>query len=343
MTPEEKKKLMDVLKREALRGLGYVRIWRMLRKDGVNVSRRTVEYWYRKFFPERLGRRGKYLPRELRITLYEEVLRLRRQGLGYKKIRRRIKELYDITLAPAVIVDWCRGIHTPYGGIRIPTVDYLKPSPELAYVIGVVCGDGSAVKTRGRSGEYVIGSQVKDREFSERFAECLGRILNRSPPTPILVRGKFQVCVRSRTLYQLLRKPIDINRIKNFTEHCEDCMRSFLKGFFDSEGSVSKEGEIRCDNSDKQLLNYVKTLLNRLCIDVTGPHLGVKKDTPIFNKDMQRIYMRKKEVYYLNIRAPYRLKYYELVGFSIRKKQQRMENYFRRRGLLGGRLPDHPL
>ncbi|MEM0481933.1 MAG: hypothetical protein QXM16_03470 [Nitrososphaerota archaeon] len=130
-------------------------------------------------------KRGGCLPRELRIKLYKEVQALRRQGLGYWRIRKKVKELYGVALNSAVINHWCKGIHTPYNAIRIPTIDFLEPSPELAYVIGVVAGDGYAVKSMQRSGDYRIEAIVKDREFAEEFPRCLGKVLDREPPKPI--------------------------------------------------------------------------------------------------------------------------------------------------------------
>jgi hypothetical protein len=39
----------------------------------------------------------------------------------------------------------------------------------------------------------------------------------------------------------LLKKPIDIEKIRRYVEHCEKCMAMFLRGFFDLEGSVSED------------------------------------------------------------------------------------------------------
>jgi hypothetical protein len=92
---------------------------------------------------------------------------------------------------------------------------------------------------------------------------CLGKALRRGPPKPIPKKGrKLEVSARSKTLYQLLQKPIDIERLGRFIEHCEDCKRSFLRGFFDSEGSVNKgNGVITCFNTNTRLLKYVQRLL----------------------------------------------------------------------------------
>ncbi|MEM1770417.1 MAG: hypothetical protein QXG93_08080, partial [Nitrososphaerota archaeon] len=100
----------------------------MLKENGVEVSRSIVRYYYYKNFPEKLKKRGRYLPRELRIKLHQKVLELRRQGLGYKRIKKKIKELYDVSLSTSTINYWCRNICSPFNGIRIPSIDFLEPS-----------------------------------------------------------------------------------------------------------------------------------------------------------------------------------------------------------------------
>ncbi len=341
LTLEEKAKVLEAIKIGVERGYGYGRIWKTLKASGMDVSKRTVEYWYYKKYRGKVGRRGEYLPRELRIRLYEEALKMRKAGLGYKRIRKRIEELHGVKLSPAVIADWCSGAHSPYNGARIPTIDHLKPSPELAYVIGVVAGDGWAVKTNARSGEYRVGARAKDIEFIEEFARCLGKVLGREPPRPVPVEdGLLLVYVRSRALYQLLQKPIDIDRIRRFIEHCEDCKRSFLRGFYDSEGSVDNEGKIRCLNTDTRLLRYVQKLLKLLGIETTGPKISARKGTLLFDKKLGEAYKKRKNVYYIYVKARDKLKFYKLVGFTIRRKQQRLEEYVRCHGLLEDEPPN---
>jgi len=77
--------------------------------------------------------------------------------------------------------------------------------------------------------------------------------------------------VESRTLYELLKKPVDLDRLKKYIEHCERCTAAFIRGFADSEGCVKKEGYIFIYNTDYELLTYVKDLLKRLGIESTGP------------------------------------------------------------------------
>ncbi|MEM0452992.1 MAG: LAGLIDADG family homing endonuclease [Nitrososphaerota archaeon] len=329
---EVKEKLMEAIRTGAAKGYGYHRIWKMLKESGVEVSKSTVRNYYYKRFSE-LKRRGRCLPRELRIKLYQKVLELRRQGLGYKRIKKKIKELYNVSLSLSTISYWCRNIHSPFNGIRIPSIDFLEPSPELSQVIGVVAGDGFATKKEDY--EYKVGAAVKDKELIEEFSRCLGKVLRRDPPKPIRKKsGAFMVKVESKALYELLRKPLDINRIAPYVEHCEECMRRFARSFFDSEGGVGKDGRIYCYNTDVQLLQYVRRILNLLGIRTTEPKIIKKKGTTIFDRRNGKTYTRRKNVYYIHVIASDRLRFYQLIGFTIQRKQKRLEEYLKKHGLL---------
>jgi intein-encoded DNA endonuclease-like protein len=199
----------------------------------------------------------KCLPRELRIKVYHRVIELRQQGRSYNEIRAVIKQEFKINLSKSHISYWTRGMHDPHNGRRIPSLELLEPSEDLAYIIGVLCGDGSAWEKRRIHKGYrrgVIYLESKDREFVEEFAIRIGRVLNRTPPkVNVKSIGYYYVQVESRTLYELLKKPIDIEKIRKYVEHCERCMAMFLRGFFDSEGSVNKNGYITATNSNYEL------------------------------------------------------------------------------------------
>ncbi|MEM0079050.1 MAG: LAGLIDADG family homing endonuclease [Nitrososphaerota archaeon] len=333
LSPEVKEKLLEALKTGVAKGYGYDKIWRMLKENGVKVSRSTVRYYYDRSFPEKLEKRCSYLPRELRIKLYQKVLELRRQGLGYKRIKKKIEELCNVSLSISTISYWCRNICSPYNGCRIPSIEFLEPSPELSQVIGTVAGDGWAVRRRGN--EYLIGAKVKDEDLIEEFSRCLGKVLGRDPPRPRQKKSNaFMVEVKSKALYELLRKPIDINRIAPYVEHCKECMRRFARSFFDSEGCVSKNGQIYCFNSDLQLLQYVRRILNILGIRTTEPKICKKKGTALFDRRRGNTYTAKKDVYYTRVVASDVLRFYRLVGFTVKRKQKRLEEYLRKRGLL---------
>ncbi len=327
LPPEVKEKMEEALKIGVEKGYGYHRVWRMLKENGIEISKSTVRNYYYKRFPKKSKKTERYLPRKLRIELYQKVLELRRRGLMYKQIKKWIKDLYCVSPNISTISYWCRNIHSPLNGCRIPSIDFLEPTTELAYIIGVVTGDGY-------SATRIIRLKARDREFVEEFARCIATILKRDPPKPIWSEGQFIVGVQCKALCELLRKPFDMEKIKKFVEHCDRCKSAFLRGFFDSEGGVSKKGQIYCYNTNTQLLQYIRKILNTLGIRTSEPKICVKKGTTFFDRRNRRTYVTKKDVYYIYVRKLDALKFYQLVSFTIQRKRKRLEEYLEKRELL---------
>ena len=283
---------------------------------------------------ERGGKRS-YLPRELRIRLFDEVNRLRRDGLTYLEVIEEIWRRYGVRLSKSHISYWMRGVHSPYNGRYIPSIEFLEPSEELAYVIGVKVGDGYVARRRRAVKSYNrvrIGLKVKDGEFAAEFGQCLAKVLGRRQIKPRYRSdvGKYVVEVYSQTLYELLKKPVDLDRLKKYIEHCERCLAAFLRGFVDSEGHVSKSGYIYILNTDYKLLEYVKDLLKRLGIESTGPWPERRQAKTFCDPKTMKRYRHNKEVYYIYIRADSNINFYKNISFTIRRKQRRLENYVKK-------------
>jgi intein-encoded DNA endonuclease-like protein len=281
---------------------------------------------------EQEGRR-KYLPRELRIKLFDEVNRLRRNGLTYIEIIEEIQRMYGVRLSKSHISHWLRRIHNPYNGRYIPSIEFLRPSEELAYVIGAKLGDGYVTK----GGQLIkgynkvrIGLKVKDREFAEEFGRCLAKILGRRPIKSRYRKSlrRYAIEVHSQTLYELLKKPVDLNRLKKYIEHCERCTAAFLRGFADSEGSVNNRGHIRIYNTDRGLLEYVKDLLKRPGIESTGPKPLNKHGS--IARFRNGNYKRRKDTYYIYIKTDSNMNFHKNIGFTVWRKQRRLENYVKK-------------
>jgi intein-encoded DNA endonuclease-like protein len=173
---------------------------------------------------------GRYLPLELRVKLYNDVVALRRGGLTYKGIIEEIYRRYGVRLSKSHISYWIRGAHNPYNGRRIPSLELLKPSEELAYVIGAKVGDGYvSKKSRVRKGynDVMIGLEAKDKEFVEEFDRCLAKVLGRREIRPRYRRssGRYVVEVESKTLYELLRKPVELDSLRNILSTVIDAWR----------------------------------------------------------------------------------------------------------------------
>jgi intein-encoded DNA endonuclease-like protein len=117
------------------------------------------------------------LPRELRIKLYV-VVALRRGGLTYRGIIGEIYRRYGVRISESSISEWLRGVHNPYNGRRIPSLELLKPSEELAYVIGVKVGDGYTYRRRRTIKGYndvKIGLKARDGGSSRSSLGVLQR------------------------------------------------------------------------------------------------------------------------------------------------------------------------
>jgi hypothetical protein len=90
---------------------------------------------------------------------------LRRRGLTYRGIIGEIYRRYGVRISESSISEWLRGIHSPYNGRRIPSLELLKPSEELAYVIGVKVGDRYTYRRRHTIKGYndvKIGLKARD-------------------------------------------------------------------------------------------------------------------------------------------------------------------------------------
>ena len=277
----------------------------------------------------------RYLPRDIRIKLCNDVVALRRDGLTYGRIVEEVWRRYGIRISKSHISYWLRGMHSPCNGRRIPSLQLLRPSEELAYVIGVVLGDGYAYRRRRAIKGYrgiTVGLKAKDKEFVEEFAKCLAKVLGREP---IRIRREKSVEgyvaeARSQTLYELLKKPADLNKLKPYIEHCEECVAAFLRGFADSEGSVNKHGTISITNSDLGLLSYIRGLLQRFGIESTEPKLQHPQGRRFYNPRRRKYYTLKHDVYVLNIRASSSANFYKYINFTIQRKRQRLESHIRR-------------
>jgi intein-encoded DNA endonuclease-like protein len=256
-----------------------------------------------------------------REKLYHLVLDLRKEGFSYNQIIKTIHTEHGITLRKSHISGWINGKHKPFGYVRAfaPT-----PRPELAYVIGVSLGDGSTSSNRNYS--HMIKLRVIDREFASEFARCLGVLLCRSPPG-VKRREKthsWYTGVSSLLLQRFLRQ--ELKDLIPTVSHCDDCKAAFLKGFYDSEGSIRKR-HLFFYNGELDKLELVCKLLGSLGIETTGPHLRGEKGGMVSIKG--HMYHVNKNQYSVYVRATSLTAFRDKVGFTLKRKQDRLENAVR--------------
>jgi intein-encoded DNA endonuclease-like protein len=266
--------------------------------------------------------RRKYLPLEIRAKMYEDVIELRRQGLTYKEIQKIIYEKYRKRLPIPTIFCWTNKKSHPLGNVN--KFDE-KPSPELAYVIGVILSDGyKYFDSKG----YLLRLAVNDKEYAEEFGRCLAKVVGKKKPYKPFWdenRKQWTVAECSILLFKFLEKPFE--KLKFYIEYSEETVASFLRAMFDGEGCIyvkfRRERKLLLHNTNKELLSYIQYLLKKYFdIDTTGLHLA-RKSGKNFNFP-NGVYKTTKNYYYLYICTKSLLNFHEHISFTIKRKQQRL-------------------
>ena len=182
-----------------------------------------------------------------------------------------------------------------------------QSSVELAYVLGVIYGDGYL-------GKSFIKLKVKDKDFAKNFSNYIFKWSGYNCPVTMNKEKFFLVQLSSTPACKFLSR-IKLKEIKewNFNEKA-----LFLRGLYDSEGYAGRN-HITFTNSNKRLIDLVSLLLNELDI----------KHTIIFNKPSKGVigkwtFIRKKIYRILITNYENKKKFYEKIGFSIKRKNDRL-------------------
>jgi intein-encoded DNA endonuclease-like protein len=260
----------------------------------------------------------KYLPFEIRARLCARVLKLAKLSISYQQIQTEIFDSTHIWLSKGSISGWVRGIHNPSGG---KNTFRAVASPELAYVIGVITGDGN-LNIHGYNYEMLLS--VTDFDFANEFSKCLAKVLGR--PDPYRVRWSEK---RKRWIVQ--GSSILLNRflgrrwmeLKPYVEHCDRCRGYFLRALFDGEGCISSR-ILSISNTDFPLLSYVRELLCTFGIETGNPHLCSPAGSILKDPRTGKLYKRRKNCYRIDIGAKGLPQFAKHIGFSIQRKKKRL-------------------
>ena len=194
-------------------------------------------------------------------------------------------------------------------------------SPELAYILGVVEGDGCLCKAKRRSlpGEnydYVLTLGVTDKDFAEYFSKQVKKwcffqpYMAKYPQSGMGTKDVYVVRLRSKDAYEFLSN-FDLNTI---LESDEKIKGMFLKGFYDSEGHVTKNKKGRSVIVGVTNLRIIK-LVERLLETMNIRTSGLK----------QRNIEGYKKFYLLYASSTKALELFrDKIGFSIKRKQDRL-------------------
>jgi intein-encoded DNA endonuclease-like protein len=239
--------------------------------------------------------------------LYEKVVALKNKGFGSRKIA-KILNINHKKIEP-----W---LYPRNGKVFKPRPEpETSPSPELAYMIGAILGDGCLyrnVKWR----KHEIKLKVKDKDFAEEFRKCLMKVAKRK--VSFFVSEKlFVTLVSCKPLFLYLKNWSGL--VTTIISYPQE----FIRGFADAEGClyISKShGEkykylgVKLYNTNLDLLSFIRTLLFKLGI----------------TSHMQTIHLRppRKTCYSININRHKSVeRFLDSIGFTIRRKMAVREKF----------------
>lgn len=214
------------------------------------------------------------------------------------------------------IEGWKRRGHKPPLAKWIP-----EPSSELAYITGVLLGDGCLYTNQV---QYRILLIAKDLEFVETFSRTMAKLLNRKYLAPKLrkTRNVWRVIYTSKALYTWFKQQT-METLKQYIEYNKETVANFLKGMYDSEGGYYRGRyiQIHLSNTNLELLRYIQYLLKKYFdIIARGPYLTNKAGTK--HKIRNKMLTSTHNVYRITIyRKQYIQRFLNEIGFSIRRKQ----------------------
>jgi len=215
--------------------------------------------------------------------------------------------------------------------------NHQKLTAERAYIFGVMCGDGCvfsgmANKNKWKYKNYIVYLAVKDRDFIDEFVRCIDNTYGVIPSLYLRERNKFNKKWSDIWIARITRKEVyrDLSHYKFGTEDwripkevikCdnEKIIGSFLKGFYDSEGSVLKGPRsfniVVYSNNLKGLLE-IKYLLKKLGIN----SCKMMKDKRIHRNPSFFFAILKKK----NLEV-----FLNKVGFAIQRKQNKLKEHLK--------------
>ncbi len=145
-------------------------------------------------------------------------------------------------------------------------------SLDKAYILGVICGDAYASFKH----KYVMLETIS-REFIDEFRRCIISVYGKNfggtvKPT---CNGKERIVVCGKMMTEDIRRYLPKQRsfewrVPEEIKNADTSLKAvFMKGFFDSEGSVNKHHSMELHSANWNALNEVKCLLLDLSIETS--------------------------------------------------------------------------
>lgn len=204
----------------------------------------------------------------LQFKIFRRVVELSWDDVGYGKIIKTIATEFSVKLNKSNLSYWANNNVKLFGGRN----NFLpKKSLELAYILGVMFGDGT-LHFDEKKKDYVIRLDAIDKDFVERFSKYVSKVLGKDKFYSVCQMGGrgystiYSTRARSKELFYFIKDlKEDFEKVKHFAETYP---KEFIQGLADSEGcpqiTATKSFRVNilvaCSSNDS-LLIYVKNLL----------------------------------------------------------------------------------
>ena len=198
----------------------------------------------------------------------------------------------------------------------------------MAYIVGVYIGDAFASE---KNYQYRIRLKVVGRDFAQNFERAL-RAIGANPRTSFERNrdraDRWRVEVTNKELFMFLK---DLK--EGLFEVARGYPREFLRGFFDSEGSVyvniknPRRATVVADNYDRDILEFCKSQLEIPRIHSTI-YLSKRKGTKVLIRGQE--YQYNNDLYRISIhRRASVARFAQELGFSISRKQEKLRTFLK--------------
>lgn len=199
---------------------------------------------------------------------------------------------------------------------------------DMAYILGVLKGDGCIYWRRLPSGkrEPMIILEARDPDFAQSFLDSI-KVIAPWVKAKIYCKKRYskilyRVCVSAVKLFPIVREA----QTENLLTQNHSIIAHFLRGYYDSEGHVTKDS-IVASSTDYELIKLVQTLLKQL--NIRAKIYGVENRGYLPDKRPRRnsnIVFRLRTCDYNS-----RFHFAQKIGFSIKRKQKALEESLRHR------------
>jgi RecA/RadA recombinase len=205
-----------------------------------------------------------------------QLRRILNQGYPTKEENiRKIEKALDINLNNFVVPVFTN----KHKMVRLPT----KLNPELSQLFGYFLGDGNIYKNSIR-----IRDERKEVLFvyKNMIEELFGL---KAKLTKVKGKNCYQIEITNKYVTELFKW--FKNNYMVVSQAKKECVRGFLRGIFDAEGSVGKK-RVEFVMVDRKLVEFIKLLLLRFGVRGTisqlknGVGLSIIKDVGVFSKEI---------------------------------------------------------